>query len=59
MSIVNEYSGKQKSDFVIQSIQLNTLEPAEYSFEIIVTDTRTGHKLTKKSDITVSETLNN
>ncbi len=59
MSIVNEYSGKRQSEYVVQSIQLNNLQAGDYFFEITVRDTRAGQEISKKSDITVIETLNN
>jgi hypothetical protein len=38
ISVVNEYSGKRTSEFIIQSIHLNNIDPGEYRFEIIIRD---------------------
>ena len=38
LSIVNEYTGQQTTDYVVQSIHLNNLDAGEYDFEIIVYD---------------------
>jgi len=38
LSIVNEYTGRKTSDYVVQSLHLNNLDAGEYVFEIIVYD---------------------
>ncbi len=38
VTIVNEYSGRETSDFVIQSLDPGNLEPGEYELEIKVKD---------------------
>lgn len=54
-TIVNEYSGTGTSDFVIQSIRLNNLEPGDYELEITVKDEIGFFEASKTSDFVLVE----
>ncbi len=59
LSIVNEFSGRKTSDFVVQSIHLNNLESGEYEFEIIVYDDIAKKQTRRKTVIQILGHVNN
>ncbi len=59
VSIVNEYSGRRNSEFIIQSVDLSTLEPGIYNVEIIVRDKQSSKVIRKSTGMTILAALNN
>jgi GWxTD domain-containing protein len=59
ISVINEYSGKRTSEFIIQAIDLNNIEQGEYYFEITVRDDNGKTISRRKTKLIVLENLNN
>jgi len=59
ISVVNEYSGTNTSDFVIQSVDIKNLESGKYEFEIIVKDEVQKTTVEQKTELDIISRLNN
>jgi len=57
VTIVNEYSGREVNDFVIQSLDLKNLVPGEYELEIVVKDEIGKEETTRTTRFWVSSHL--
>ena len=59
MSVVNEYSGRRTSDFVIQSVDIRNLEGGIYDFEIVVRDEVKNGIFSRKTEVRLLEPFTN
>ncbi len=57
VSIVNDYTGKKSTDFVVQSMDIKNLTPGEYVLEIDVKDDIGGTQTHRKTGFTILNSL--
>ncbi len=57
VSVVNEYSANNRNDFVVQSMNINNLDPGEYELEIVIHDNQTKTSIKKRTNLTIIESL--
>jgi len=57
--VINEYSGTNTSDFVIQSVDISNLKSGRYGFEIVVKDQIQKTTVEQKTELEIIGNLNN